>query len=175
MQLLSPSQKFGVIPQSKLEELTTQKVVKLNEKVNLAELKTIHQGDFCISLRSFQGGFEYSEYEDVVSPAYQVFYSIVPSCNGYYRYLFKEKSFIEKMNSFTMSLRDGKNIAFEDFANSEMPIPPLSEQKAIADYLDEKCSEIDATIADKQKQLETLDEYKKSLIFEYVTGKKEVP
>ena len=55
-----------------------------------------------------------------------------------------------------------------------MPVPPLSEQKAIADYLDEKCSEIDATIADKQKQLETLDEYKKSLIFEYVTGKKEV-
>lgn len=175
LQLLSPSQKFGVIPQSKLEELTTQKVVKLNEKVNLAELKTIHKGDFCISLRSFQGGFEYSEYEGVVSPAYQVFYSIVPSCNGYYRYLFKEKSFIEKMNSFTMSLRDGKNIAFEDFANSEMPVPPLSEQKAIANYLDEKCSEIDATIADKQKQLETLDEYKKSLIFEYVTGKKEVP
>ena len=55
-----------------------------------------------------------------------------------------------------------------------MPIPPLSEQKEIADYLDEKCSEIDAVIADKQKQLETLDEYKKSLIFEYVTGKKEV-
>ncbi len=174
LQLLSPSQKFGVIPQSKLEELTTQKVVKLNEKVNLAELKTIHQGDFCISLRSFQGGFEYSEYEGVVSPAYQVFYSIVSCCNGYYRYLFKEKSFIEKMNSFTMSLRDGKNIAFEDFANSEMPVPPLSEQKAIADYLDEKCSEINATIADKQRQLETLDEYKKSLIFEYVTGKKEV-
>lgn len=174
LQLLSPSQKFGVIPQSKLEELTTQKVVKLNEKVNLAELKTIQQGDFCISLRSFQGGFEYSEYEGVVSPAYQVFYSIVSCCNGYYRYLFKEKSFIEKMNSFTMSLRDGKNIAFEDFANSEMPVPPLPEQKAIADYLDEKCSEINATIADKQRQLETLDEYKKSLIFEYVTGKKEV-
>lgn len=175
LQLLSPSQKFGVIPQSKLEELTTQKVVKLNEKVNLAELKTIHQGDFCISLRSFQGGFEYSEYEGVVSPAYQVFYSIVSCCNGYYRYLFKEKSFIEKMNSFTMSLRDGKNIAFEDFANSEMPVPPLPEQKAIADYLDEKCSAIDATIAEKKKQLKTLEEYKKSLIFEYVTGKKEVP
>ena len=57
----------------------------------------------------------------------------------------------------------------------ELPVllPPLSEQKAIVDYLDEKCSEINATIADKQRQLETLDEYKKSLIFEYVTGKKE--
>lgn len=174
LQLLSPSQKFGVIPQSKLEELTTQKVVKLKENINLADLKTIRKGDFCISLRSFQGGFEYSDYEGVVSPAYQVFYSIVPNHNGYHKYLFKERSFIEKMNSFTMSLRDGKNIAFDDFANSEMPVPPLSEQQAIADYLDEKCSEIDAAIADKQKQLTTLDEYKKSLIFEYVTGKKEV-
>ena len=174
LQLLSPSQKFGVIPQSKLEELTTQKVVKLKEDINLADLKTIHKGDFCISLRSFQGGFEYSEYEGVVSPAYQVFYSIVSSYNAYHKYLFKEKSFIEKMNSFTMSLRDGKNIAFEDFANTEIPVPPLSEQKEIADYLDGVCSEIDAVIADKQKQLETLDEYKKSLIFEYVTGKKEV-
>jgi len=62
----------------------------------------------------------------------------------------------------------------EKLGNTPILFPPLPEQKAIADYLDEKCSEIDATIADKQKQLETLDEYKKSLIFEYVTGKKEV-
>ena len=62
----------------------------------------------------------------------------------------------------------------EKLGNTPILFPPLPEQKAIADYLDEKCSEIDATIADKQRQLETLDEYKKSLIFEYVTGKKEV-
>lgn len=62
-----------------------------------------------------------------------------------------------------------------DFGNMVVPFcTDGDEQKAIADYLDEKCSEIDATIADKQRQLETLDEYKKSLIFEYVTGKKEV-
>ena len=65
-------------------------------------------------------------------------------------------------------------ISLEIARKLNLAVPPLSEQKAIADYLDEKCSEIDATIADKQKQLETLDEYKKSLIFEYVTGKKEV-
>lgn len=54
-------------------------------------------------------------------------------------------------------------------------IPPLSEQQAIADYLGDKCTKIDAVIADKQAQLETLAAYKKSLIYEYVTGKKSVP
>lgn len=66
------------------------------------------------------------------------------------------------------------HISAAQIGNILVALPPLSEQKEIADYLDEKCSEIDAVIADKQKQLETLDEYKKSLIFEYVTGKKEV-
>ena len=55
------------------------------------------------------------------------------------------------------------------------PLPSYEEQKVIASFLDSKCSEIDSIIADKQKQLETLAEYRKSLIYEYVTGKKEVP
>ena len=54
-------------------------------------------------------------------------------------------------------------------------VPPKEEQELISDYLDKKCAEIDAIIADKKAQLETLEEYKKSLIYEYVTGKKEVP
>lgn len=174
LQLLSPTQKFGVIPQSLYEELTGMSAVKLSEKADLSLLKTIHKGDFCISLRSFQGGFEYSEYEGVVSPAYQVFYPTVEIADGYYRYLFKESGFIEKMNSYTMTLRDGKNIAFADFGNTYIPYPPVEEQAAIAAYLDERCAQIDAIIADKRRQLEVIDEYKKSLIFEYVTGKKAV-
>jgi type I restriction enzyme S subunit len=67
------------------------------------------------------------------------------------------------------------HISATQIGNILVAIPPLPEQKAIAVFLDEKCSEIDATIVDKQKQLETLDEYKKSLIFEYVTGKKGSP
>ncbi|MCD7746274.1 MAG: restriction endonuclease subunit S [Lachnospiraceae bacterium] len=175
LQLLSPTQKFGVIPQSMYEELTGMSAVKLNDKADLSLLKTIHKGDFCISLRSFQGGFEYSEYEGVVSPAYQVFYPLVPIADGYYKYLFKDTGFIEKMNSYTMTLRDGKNIAFSDFGNTYIPYPPVEEQQSIANYLDCKCTEIDSILADKQKQLDTLAEYKKSLIYEYVTGKKEVP
>lgn len=170
LQLLSPSQKFGVIPQTLLEELTTQNVVKVSEKANLNDFKTVHVGDFCISLRSFQGGFEYSHYEGVVSPAYQIFSAIGDNlCDGYYRYLFKDKSFIDKMNSYTMTLRDGKNIAFDDFGNTYIPVPPKSEQEKIANFLDSQCSEIDAISADIQKEIEMLEQYKRSVITEAVT------
>lgn len=175
LQLLTPSQKYGVIPQSLYEELTGMTAVKLKENVNLASLKTIHKGGFCISLRSFQGGFEFSEYEGVVSPAYQVFYPIKKIEARYYKYLFKEIGFIEKMNSYTMSLRDGKNIAFDDFGNTIIPVPPISEQVIIANYLDSKCGGIDNLVSDIQKQIDVLVDYKKSIIYEYVTGKKEVP
>lgn len=170
LQLLSPSQKFGVIPQTLLEELTTQNVVKVSEKANLNDFKTVHVGDFCISLRSFQGGFEYSRYEGVVSPAYQIFSAIGDNlCDGYYRYLFKDKSFIDKMNSYTMTLRDGKNIAFDDFGNTYIPVPPKSEQEKIAGFLDSQCSEIDAISADIQKEIEILEQYKRSVATEAVT------
>lgn len=175
LQLLSPTQKFGVIPQSLYEEKTGQNAVKLDEKTNLSALKTVHKGDYCISLRSFQGGFELSDYEGVVSPAYQVFYPIKAVGQRYYKYLFKTQRFINEMNSYTMSLRDGKNIAFADFGKSYIPVPPLSEQKRIGNYLDLKCSQIDALIQTKSKTLNVLQEYKKSLILDYVTGKKEVP
>lgn len=169
LQLLSPSQKFGVVPQTLLEELTTQNVVKVKEDTDLTTFKTIHVGDFCISLRSFQGGFEYSRYEGVVSSAYQVFYPTIEINDGYYKFLFKDKSFIEKMNSYTISFRDGKNIAFSDFGDTYIPYPPIEEQKKIAEFLDTKCSEIDALIADIQAQIETLEQYKRSTVIETVT------
>ena len=55
-----------------------------------------------------------------------------------------------------------------------LPIPPLAEQQAIADYLDEKCADIDSLIQTKQEKIDSLKEYKKSIIYEYVTGKREV-
>ena len=62
--------------------------------------------------------------------------------------------------------------AFE-IGNIKIALPPLDEQQEIADYLDNKCAAIEQIIADKKLQIETLDGYKKSLIYEYVTGKKE--
>ena len=169
LELLSPTQKFGVIPQSKYEELSTQVTVKVNEKTNLMSFKTIHKGDYCISLRSFEGGFEYSNYEGVVSPAYTVFYPTIKVDRCYYKYLFKIQSFIYEMNSYSLSLRDGKPISFDNFGNTYIPIPPVSEQKEIADYLDKKCGDIDVVCSDIQKQIDILEKYKRSIITEAVT------
>ena len=66
------------------------------------------------------------------------------------------------------------NLSMEDLGNFTIIVPNTTEQQQIADYLDRKCAEIDELVAVKQQKIETLKEYKKSLIYEYVTGKKEV-
>ncbi len=167
--LLSPTQNYGVIPQDLYEELSGFSAVKLNEKTDFNSLKTVHKGAFVISLRSFQGGFEYSEYEGVVSPAYQVFYPSIPICDTYYKYLFKTQVFIDKMNSYTMSLRDGKNIAFADFGRTYIPVPSIKEQRIISDFLNAQCTEIDNLSADIQSEIDVLQTYKRSVISEAVT------
>ena len=90
----------------------------------------------------------------------------------YFHYLLHCYDLLKVLYNMGNGVRQGLN--FSELSRMMLIEPSIVEQKAIAVFLDEKCSEIDATIADKQKQLETLDEYKKSLIFEYVTGKKEV-
>ncbi len=67
-----------------------------------------------------------------------------------------------------------KELSTNNFANFSLSQPPLSEQQSIADYLDQKCSEIDELISIKQQKIEKLKDYKKSLIFECVTGKRKV-
>lgn len=162
--LLAATQKYGMLPQSEIEG-----VVQVKEDADLQQFRTVHKNDFVISLRSFQGGFEFSQYEGICSPAYQVFYNIKPVYHPYYRLMFKSDGFIKKMNSLTVGIRDGKNIQYDDFANSLIPVPPLDEQEHIASYLDRKCSQIDAIIAKQQQIIEKLKEYKLSVITEAVT------
>lgn len=66
------------------------------------------------------------------------------------------------------------NISQDTIKQTWIPIPPIDEQQAIADYLDEKCADIDSLIQTKQSKIDSLNEYKKSIIYEYVTGKKEI-
>ena len=67
-----------------------------------------------------------------------------------------------------------QNIGADKYNNYSLPIPPIEEQQAIADYLDEKCAAIDAMAAEKEALIADLEAYKKSLIYETVTGKREV-
>ena len=162
--LLSPTQKYGVVPQSQLEG-----VVQVKEDTDLQMFKTVHKGDFVISLRSSQGGFEYSLYEGVCSPAYQVFYPTSPICDTYYRYLFKSQSFISKMNNLTVGIREGKNIQYVDFANSRIPVPPLAEQERIAAFLDAECAEIDTVLEKTRASIEEYKKLKQAVITQAVT------
>ncbi len=91
------------------------------------------------------------------------------------KYAFYETIFMRKnWMIFAVGTRKDPNINQEIVKNMVYIGPPLSEQQAITDYLDHKCSQIDKLIALKQQKIEKLQQYKKSLIYEYVTGKKEV-
>ena len=169
LQLLSPTQKYGVIPQQMYEELSGMTAVKLDDNADLSTFKSIYEGDFCISLRSFQGGFEYSNYNGVVSPAYQVFYKTTDLCDTYYRYMFKDRGFIEKMTSYTKTFRDGKSISFTDFGNSLIPVPPIDEQERIACFLDTECVRVDAVIEQTRASIEEYKKLKQSVITQAVT------
>lgn len=114
-----------------------------------------------------------SPYDGIVSPAYII---ITPQSNISAKYAEKYYYTLWKNQIFNALGDDGvrSNLGKDDLLNIPIPVPSLAEQERIAEFLDAKCAEVDALIAEKLNQLATLEEYKKSVIFEYVTGKKEV-
>lgn len=125
------------------------------------------------------GWVDCSELFGVTSPDYRVFRLMDKAANNlvYYKYVMQ----CCYMNKIFYSLGQGVSnlgrwrLQTSSFNNFKVPVPTKAEQDEIADFLDTKCSEIDSLIADKKRQLDILADYKKSLIYEYVTGKKEVP
>lgn len=94
--------------------------------------------------------------------------------NRYFAYLFKTDCWRKQLRQVAIGVKLF-SVSQKTLINSSVIVPPLEQQHQIANYLDSKCAEIDQTIADKRHQLDLLEQYKKSLIYEYVTGKKEVP
>lgn len=174
MEQYTASQKYGVISQKDYMNRIGGSIVTVQKDFDI--LKMVCKGDFVIHMRSFQGGLEYSEHTGSISSAYVM---LIPQKNTgecrYFKWLFKSASYINALQSTSNLIRDGQAMRYSNFIQIIIPYPPLDEQQQIADYLDTKCSEIDAIIADKKRQRGILAEYKKSLIYEYVTGKKEVP
>lgn len=93
--------------------------------------------------------------------------------NYFMKYWFMSYSFQENLKTFATG-STALGIKASKLSKLRLMLPPLREQNEIVVYLDTKCAEIDSIISDKQRQLDTLAEYRKSLIYEYVTGKKEV-
>ena len=92
---------------------------------------------------------------------------------GYFHYLLHAFDVMKVFYNMGNGVRQGLN--FSEFSRLMVLEPPIDEQNDIVEFLNGKCEEIDLAIAEKNQQLLVLDNYKKSLIFEYVTGKKEVP
>lgn len=161
--LLAATQKRGMWPQDRLEG-----VVRVKDDTDLSKFRTVHKNDYVISLRSFQGGFERSDFEGVCSPAYQTFCAIKPINHQYFKYLFKSPSFIDHMNSLTLGIREGKTIKFDDFATQVLPMPPLDEQLRIADYLDGKCAEVDRAVSAAEQSIEELSSYRSARLEEAI-------
>lgn len=98
----------------------------------------------------------------------------VPTSKTYWNYLYYTLSAMKQQLTRNAIISTQLNLNIEIIKEEFIPIAPLQEQQQIADYLDEKCSAIDTAIEKKQAIIEKLKQYKKSLIYEVVTGKKEV-
>ena len=170
---LTASQKYGIITQRAYMKLENTSIVLANKGVE--NWKHVEPNDFIISLRSFQGGLEMSETTGCITWHYVVLKASRYVCYRYYKWLFKSEQYINALQGTCNFIRDGQDLRFSNFSQVPLLVPPIEEQETVADYLDQKTNEIDSIIAKKKKQLDVLAEYKKSLIYEYVTGKKEVP
>ncbi len=163
-EMLAVTQDDGVVP----KRLRQEQFVSSSSSEGL---KLVGKNDFVISLRSFQGGIEYSMYKGLVSPAYTVirlrkeydtdFY------RNYYKYLLKSPQFIGILNTVISGIRDGKNINFSDFKDIILPIPPTNSLNSMMALT--KKVELLASYLKKQEKL--FLEYKSSLISNVVTGK----
>jgi type I restriction enzyme S subunit len=139
--------------------------------------KYVRPGDFVINkMKAWQGSVAVSKYEGIVSPAYFVYeFTDDELYKPYFHYLLRS-CYQEEFRRLSGGIRVGQwDLPSTALDNTLVLLPPLDEQKSIANYLNMQYSEIDKVIADKNEQLSTIEEYKKSLIYEYVTGKKEVP
>lgn len=160
-EILAATQENGIVPRSQIGI----DIQCSEEGVN--GYKKVSKGDFVISLRSFQGGIEYSEYDGIVSPAYTVLQPVREIYDGYYRNYFKTASFIQRLNGAVYGIRDGKQIGYQDFGDMYIHCPPVEEQKKIAEIL-EQCDKI---ISLKQEQLKEEKQKKQWMVENILTGK----
>lgn len=169
---LTASQKYGVIYQQDFMRAEGQKVMQVIKGGDL--LKHVEPNDFVISMRSFEGGIEWCRLRGCISSAYVV---ITPSCHvepRFFAYLFKSEQYIQALQATSNLVRDGQALRFENFAQVPLPLLSLTEQAAIADFLEQETAKIDRLIANAIQAVDLLNEYCSAVITAAVTGQIEV-
>ncbi len=170
-QVLSVYREYGVVPKDSRDD---------NHNVtsdDTSKYKYVRPNDFVINkMKAWQGSMGVSDYEGIVSPAYFVYGFSDDDYNPrYFHYFMRNANNIPEYRRLSGGIREGQwDLSPYDLGNMPVIVPPKAEQNEIVAYLDEKCALLDKSTADKQTQIETLKSYKSSLIYEYVTGKKQV-
>lgn len=166
---LSMSQKVGLVPTKTLDSIP-------NMASSFVGAKLAYVDDLVFNkLKAHLGVFSVSKYDGLVSPDYAVYYSTGVADLKYLEYLFKTPQCISEFRKRSTGIAAGLTRLYTDglFA-IECPFPSKDKQHEIVAHLNKKCAQIDELTALKQTKIEKLEQYKRSLIYEYVTGKKEV-
>ena len=156
MPVLSASQELGMVYRDQ-NGIDIQ-----HDKKNEASYKRVLPGQFVIHLRSFQGGFAYSEIEGITSPAYTImsFKNANEQYGLFWKHVFKSETFIKRLETITYGIRDGRSISFSDFKSLILRYPSFSEQKLIGDSL----AVVEKGITLHQRKLEHLNLKKKAFL-----------
>ena len=168
-ELLTVSQYTGITPRS-------QKNVNMFEALTLEGYKLCDVGDIAANtMWLWAGAIGVSAYGGVISPSYNVYRqkaeNFVPS---YLDCLLRAPMLVLEYASRSTGIRASRLRLYpKDFLDIMFPVPPVDEQQDIMSVLSEKFAAVDKLIAIKKSKIEKLEQYKKSLIYEYVTGKKE--
>ena len=167
---LTVSHITGVTPRS-------AKNVNMFMSESLVDYKICHVGDLAANtMWMWQGAIGVSNYEEVISPSYNTYRQRTHAYySGYLEYLLRVPVLVSTYAAYSTGITVSRLRLYPDqFFSIVFPVPSNDEQKEVATHLDTKCAEIDRLIAAKQQLLTELESYKKSVIYEYVTGKKEV-
>lgn len=170
--VLSLYRDYGVIPKDSRTD---------NHNVTSSDTssyKLIEKNDVVINkMKAWQGSLGVSSFKGIISPAYYV-YKIIDSdiYSNFLHYVLRNNLYLDEYRRISSGIRIGQwDLEKKEFEKLLYPFPnSTSEQQQIVQYLDKKIFTIDSLIEDKTKVIEELENYKKSLIYEYVTGKKEV-
>lgn len=171
--ILTVSINSGISDKELTDDENVRKFVRSEDK---SKYKSVQPNDLVYNMmRAWQGAIGAVKVNGMVSPAYVVLKPRGEICSPYVECLLRSPMGVEEIRRYSYGIADFRQRLYWDAGrNLRISVPPFEEQKEIMVYLDQQCSEIDRLIAKKEQIITELEGYKKSLIYECVTGKREV-